>query len=848
MRRQRMVSFAVLVCLLFAMGSALAESPESCTIAVVSGSVTTDSRPLLWKNRDTDYLDQEVRYFDDGSHGGYITVVSTGIDETSTAYVGVNDEGFSIMNANAPDLNTGSPTSHGILMKLALKECESVADFEALLIATSGSRGHIWSNFGVIDRFGDAAIFETNDWDYRRYDADSEGGFIVRTNFSVWGGGAPGSRYERAYQLISSAAGSGQLDHGYMVQTVSKDIGGPPSMPCGQWPTTDPAISRYKTRSAAVVHGVLPSEDPRLSTFWCILGEPSCGVGVPLWSYAGTPPPEMSVPGQLAPMCAEIQEKELYCYNSLTDDTTIDTHALVGDDGQSGIQGYSLPIEVEAFDDAAAKLADWRVIFPPASEIAQFQSERASRTYLYFNDELAPGDEGKPNRDIDVAGTRSGSYLDAWVSDDVCESIEEQESHGNPGRRYSFLEHKWTTFVEPGNQITFHLEAYHTANLEGDDFIFAYSVDDTNYTDMLFVTKTADDDACQSFTLPPSLNGEVYVRVQDADRTPGNRAHDTIFIDYMLIESSTAPDCTPPLISNVAASEITSSAAVITWDTDEYSNSVVLYDTDGGPDYDFVASTEDMVLDHCVLLTDLSASTGYHYVVASTDASENTATSSEHSFTTASGEHEMHIAGIDVSLRQNGPFTRGVAAVTVVSDGGIPIADATVETHWTGLTTDTDQFTTEPDGVGSCDSDKIKDPVGWFVLTIDNVFKDGWAYNPEANVETSDSTFVGRGHPLTSGRDDIPHIVALRGSFPNPFKAETRIRYAIPEESHVMVRIYDTCGRLARTLVDASQPAGLYRISWNGTDGQGEPVDAGVYFYSLSVGDKKLTKRLVVVR
>ena len=845
MRRHSMSILAAVGSLLLAASVALA---ESCTVAVVSGSATTDSRPLLWKNRDISPLNQEVRYFSDGSHGGYIAIVTTGSGETTTAYVGVNDEGFAIMNSDAPDLNTGSPQNDGPFMKQSLMECGSVTDFEALLIATSGNRGHIWSNFGVIDRSGDAAIFETNDWDYRRYDADSEGGFIVRTNFSVWGGGAPGSRYERAYQLISSAVDSGQLDHGYMVQTASKDIGGPPSMPCGQWPTTDPAISRYKTRSSAVVHGVLPSEDPRLSTFWCILGEPSCGVGVPLWSCAGTPPPEMSVPGQQAPMCAEIQEKELYCYNNLTDDTTIDTNALVGDDGQSGIQGYSLPIEVEAFDDVAAKLADWRVIFPTASEIAQFQSERASRTYLYFDNELAPGDEGKPNRDIDVAGTRSGSYLDAWVSDDVCESIEEQESHGNPGRRYSFLEHKWTAFVESGNQITFRLEAYHTTNPEGDDFVFAYSVDDTAYVDMLAVTKTADDDMCQSFPLPPSLNGEVYVRVQDADRTPGNRAHDTIFIDYMLIESSTAPDSTPPLISNVAASEITSSAAVITWDTDEYSNSVVLYDTDGGPDYDFVASTEDMVLDHRVVLTDLSASTEYHYVVASTDAIGNTATSSEHSFTTASGGHEMHIARIDMSLRHNGPFTRGVAAVTVVSGGGIPIGDASVETHWTGLTTDTDQFTTEPEGVGSCDSDKVRDPVGWFVLTIDNVFKDGWAYNPEANVETSDSTFVGRGDPLTSSRNGVPYVVALQGSHPNPFKAGTRIGYAIPEESHVTIRIYDASGRLARTLVDVFQPAGAYSISWDGSDRKGNPVAAGVYLYRLSVGTETLTKRTIVVR
>jgi PKD repeat protein len=391
MKRYSMLTLIVLVSLLISVGLEVA---ESCTIAVVSGSATTDGRPLLWKNRDTDYLDQEVRYFSDGFHGGYITIVSTGVDETTTSYVGVNDDGFAIMNANAPDLTTGSPTSHGILMKKALRECGSVEDFETLLIETSGNREYIWANFGVIDRFGGAAIFEANDWDYVRYDADAEGGFVVRANFSIWGGGDPGSRYERAYHLVSSAVDSGELNHEYLIQTISKDIGGPPFLPCGEWLTTDPAISRHRTQSAAVVHGVLPSEDPRLSTFWCVLGEPSLGVTVPLWSYAGNPPPEIFAPGQQAPMCAEIHEKELYCYSNLTGDTTIDTNALVGDDGLGGIQGYSLPIEVEAFADADAKLTDWRVVFPTASEIAQFQAERTSRTYFYYDGEIAPGDEG----------------------------------------------------------------------------------------------------------------------------------------------------------------------------------------------------------------------------------------------------------------------------------------------------------------------------------------------------------------------------------------------------------------------------------------------------------------------
>ena len=39
---------------------------SACTSAVISGKVTPDGRPLLWKNRDTDFPQNSVRYFSDG--------------------------------------------------------------------------------------------------------------------------------------------------------------------------------------------------------------------------------------------------------------------------------------------------------------------------------------------------------------------------------------------------------------------------------------------------------------------------------------------------------------------------------------------------------------------------------------------------------------------------------------------------------------------------------------------------------------------------------------------------------------------------------------------------------------
>jgi hypothetical protein len=134
----------------------------------------------------------------------------------------------------------------------------------------------------------------------------------------------------------------------------------------------------------------------------------------------------------------------------------------------------------------------------------------------------------------------SGSLADTHASDDSYEAITERQTGGKPSNRKSLLDHRWTFNVTGGAAVTFSVEAYHTANGEGDDFIFQYSTDDANYSDMVTVTKTADDDTPQTFGLPAGVSGTVYVRVMDTDRTGGNSLPDTIYVDDMFFLSSGA--------------------------------------------------------------------------------------------------------------------------------------------------------------------------------------------------------------------------------------------------------------------------------------------------------------------
>ena len=150
--------------------------------------------------------------------------------------------------------------------------------------------------------------------------------------------------------------------------------------------------------------------------------------------------------------------------------------------------------------------------------------------------EVASGETAVTNGGI------SGSYTNTQVSDNLYEQITEQVT-GTGQKKVSQLEHRWTIPVSVGQAHIFKVEAYHSANSEGDDFDFAYSTDGSNFTNMLTVTKTADDNVSQSYTLPANLTGTITIRVQDKDRVQGHPIADIISVDRMWIETTPRSDC-----------------------------------------------------------------------------------------------------------------------------------------------------------------------------------------------------------------------------------------------------------------------------------------------------------------
>ncbi|MCH7827132.1 MAG: T9SS type A sorting domain-containing protein [Bacteroidetes bacterium] len=84
-------------------------------------------------------------------------------------------------------------------------------------------------------------------------------------------------------------------------------------------------------------------------------------------------------------------------------------------------------------------------------------------------------------------------------------------------------------------------------------------------------------------------------------------------------------------------------------------------------------------------------------------------------------------------------------------------------------------------------------------------------------------------------RLDVPNKVELMQNSPNPFNPSTSIKFFIPNDADITIKIYDLNGREVRTLMQEKTSAGFHIVFWNGRNSRGEFASSGVYFYRLSV-------------
>lgn len=357
-----------------------------CTSAIISGKAALNGRPLMWKHRDSNANENKLMFFK-GFKYDFIGDVNVKDTLANSVWMGSNTTGFSIMNTasyNVDTINTNNlPRERdGYVMKRALAECATLADFEALLNELVGKWG-VASNFGVIDAQGGAAYYEVDYKTYKKFDVNDSAiapdGYLLRTNYSVSGKDLKGQgyiRYETAKEIFSEHFDKNKnicvtfllktADRN-MLHSLTRDDVYKMDLPQD---TTDKKIIafrdfivRYSSISTMVVHGVKPGEDPALTTLWTVLGFPVTTLVTPVWVAAGENLPLVTIgeKGVTAPINKRSLQLKAKCFPMTYGHGPdyLNVSALLNKKG-TGIIQRLFPYEKEIIDKEAALIKSWR--------------------------------------------------------------------------------------------------------------------------------------------------------------------------------------------------------------------------------------------------------------------------------------------------------------------------------------------------------------------------------------------------------------------------------------------------------------------------------------------------------
>ena len=107
--------------------------------------------------------------------------------------------------------------------------------------------------------------------------------------------------------------------------------------------------------------------------------------------------------------------------------------------------------------------------------------------------------------------------------------------------------------------------------------------------------------------------------------------------------------------------------------------------------------------------------------------------------------------------------------------------------------------------------------------------------------KTSDITSIEK-------NDYTPNRFDLYQNYPNPFNPNTKIQYSIPDVGAslmkpVQLKVYDVLGKEVATLVNEYKPSGNYEVNFNASG-----LTSGIYFYQITAGNFKETKKMILMK
>ena len=134
---------------------------------------------------------------------------------------------------------------------------------------------------------------------------------------------------------------------------------------------------------------------------------------------------------------------------------------------------------------------------------------------------------------------------------------------------------------------------------------------------------------------------------------------------------------------------------------------------------------------------------------------------------------------------------------------------------------------------------------------MDNEFTDG-SVNHYLNVKVGpmleiNDVFGDAAHKSVTGvkktDNQTPVRFALEQNYPNPFNPSTVIKYSIPQNGLVTMKIYNILGQVVETLINKEQNAGNYEVTFDASR-----LSSGVYIYNITTGNFTSSKKMMLLK
>jgi hypothetical protein len=373
----------------------------ACTISIIDGSVTVDGRPIMWKIRHPDLTTPMILGYRSGAATGHkynrVVVSGTGFGLNEKGMASGNT-GADLYDPNHPDVPAGedynvadlsslppeilattdeNSIGNGDIVSYILGDCANTNEVRSYIDSiVSTGQSTAQGCFPSVDSSGGASIFEVYHslWyiEYAALDPDrllqNLLGFVVRaTEFHEHPDGTDNidiiGRYNSATYNTKQLINSNQLSVQKLIQGTSEPNTGIEVIRYGPYRDLI-TIADNENRCAMVVHGVLPGEDPNLSTMWVMLGNTNYTIAVPIWVKVTNTPTHLST--------SDMWDRAMSLFNKGQELT---------------VQATTIPFEAHLFKLVDDKfLPRWRAKgFPSKTEVTRIERRLADDAYTVLN-------------------------------------------------------------------------------------------------------------------------------------------------------------------------------------------------------------------------------------------------------------------------------------------------------------------------------------------------------------------------------------------------------------------------------------------------------------------------------